>query len=90
MKSPIRVMFLGNRRIAWDALKLLLSDTYRSKFDIRALVTDNKIWSAYKAVNPQNSACFISNDRRQSERIFETVITQSIDVLISIQYYVTH
>jgi len=86
IKAPIRLMFLGNRRIAWDVLKLLSSDAYCSSFDIRALVTDATIWREYQALQPQSDICFISSDRRQSEKICETVKSQSIDVLLSIQY----
>lgn len=86
MQPPIRLMFLGNRRIAWEVLKLLSSDTYRSSFDLRALVTDASIWQEYQALHPQSDACFISSERRQSEQIYETIKTQSIDVLLSIQY----
>ena len=84
--APLRIMFLGNRRIAWDALKLLLSDRYRSRFDIRALVSDSSILNAYQTLQPISSTCFISSDRRQSEIIHETIRTERIDVLISIQY----
>lgn len=84
--APIRLMFLGNRRIAWDVLKLLSSNAYRSNFDVCALVTDAKIWQTYQALQPQGDACFISSDQRQSEKIYETIKTQSIDVLLSIQY----
>ncbi|ACO75775.1 WbcV protein [Laribacter hongkongensis HLHK9] len=86
MAAPLRIMFLGNRRIAWEALKLLLSDRYRSRFDIRALVSDASIWNAYQLREPLNSTCFISSDRRQSEKIHETIRKERIDVLISIQY----
>jgi methionyl-tRNA formyltransferase len=79
-------MFLGNRRIAWDVLKLLLSDQYRSRFDVRGLVSDSSILSAYQKLQPTSSTCFISSDRRQSEIIHETIRTERIDVLISIQY----
>lgn len=85
-RPPIRLMFLGNRRIAWDVLKLLSSDAYRSSFDVRALVTDATIWREYQALHPHSDTCFISSDRRQSETIYETVKAQSIDVLLSIQY----
>lgn len=84
--APIRIMFLGNRRIAWDVLKLLLSDLYRSRFDVRALVSDSSILNAYQTLQPTSSTCFISSDRRQSEIIHETIRTERIDVLISIQY----
>lgn len=84
--APLRIMFLGNRRIAWEALKLLLSDRYRSHFDIRALVSDASIWNAYQLIDPASSTCFISSDRRQSEKIHETIRTERINVLISIQY----
>lgn len=82
----IRLMFLGNRRIAWEVLKLLFSDPYRSSFDVRAIVTDASIWQKYQALHPQSEACFISSDWRQSEQIRETIKSQSIDVLLSIQY----
>lgn len=84
--APIRIMFLGNRRIAWDVLKLLLSDQYRSRFDVRALVSDSSILNAYQTLQPTSSASFISSDRRQSEIIHETIRTERIDLLISIQY----
>lgn len=84
--APMRIMFLGNRRIAWDVLRLLLSDRYRSRFDIRALVSDESIWNAYQALQPTSSTCFISSAQRQSEKIHEAIRTERIDVLISIQY----
>ena len=84
--APKRLMFLGNRRIAWDVLKLMSSDAYRSSFNIRALVTDEKIWHAYQALQPQSDVCFISSEQRQSEKIYETIKTHSINTLISIQY----
>lgn len=79
-------MFLGNRRIAWEVLKLLSSDLYRSRFNVRALVTDTSIWQQFQLLQPQSEACFIANDSRQSGKIAETIQTQSIDVLLSIQY----
>jgi methionyl-tRNA formyltransferase len=85
-RLPIRLMFLGNRRIAWEVLKLLFSDPYRSSFDVRAIVTDGSIWQEYQVLNPRGDACFIPSDRRQSAQIRETIKTQAIDVLLSIQY----
>lgn len=86
MPSPLRIMFLGNRRIAWQALQLMLSDRYRTHFDIRALVTDESIWNAFFLRESECSTSFISSDRRQSEKIHETIRSERIDVLISIQY----
>lgn len=65
---------------------LVLSDRYRSHFDIRALVSDENIWTAYQLQEPASSTCFISSDRRQSEKIYKTIIEERIDILISIQY----
>jgi len=79
-------MFLGNRRIAWDALKVLSSDSYRESFDVRAIVSDEAIRNAYEALQPESNACFISSDKRQTDEICETITHQSIDVLLSIQY----
>ena len=85
-RPPIRLMFLGNRRIAWEVIKLLFAEPYRSNFDVRAIVTDSSIWQKCQAHYPQNDAYFISNDQRQSNQIREIIKTQAIDVLLSIQY----
>lgn len=83
---PLRIMFLGNRRIAWEILKLLSSGSCCSDFDIRAIVSDEKIWRAYEALKPSNDVSFISSKDRHSELIFETIQAQSIHILLSIQY----
>lgn len=83
---PIRLMFLGNRRIAWEVLKILSLHKYRERFDLRVLVTDPSIWNSYRRINPQQDAIFISCERRETQKIYEQVKAQSIDVLLSIQY----
>ena len=86
MRPRIRLMFLGNRRIAWESLKLLLSDSYGMSFDVRAIVTDGSIWKAWRTLCPQSEACFISSERRQSAQIREAIEVRNIDVLLSVQY----
>lgn len=79
-------MFLGNRRIAWEVLKLLTSEPYRSWFDIQTLVTDHSIWRQYQQIYPDHTANFITNSERCYSEIRESIKSRSIGVLLSIQY----
>ena len=83
---PIRIMFLGNRRIAWRALKLLTSDQYKAHFDLRVLVTDESIWRNFRILRPGNQAVHITNQQRQTDAIGHAIQSNAIDVLLSIQY----
>lgn len=86
IRVPIKVMFLGNRRIAWEVLKLLYTEPHRSRFDVRAIVSDRSICQKSQTYLADSNACYISSDQRQSELIRQTIKEQAIDVLISIQY----
>lgn len=84
--SPIRTLFLGDRRIAWEALKLLSSLSFAGRFDIRALVTSADIASAFKRQHPTIEPRMLPNDRRLSKEILDIVIAEKIELLLSVQY----
>lgn len=85
-KSPFRVIFLGNRRIAWDALNLLSEDPYRRDFDVRVIVTDADIWRNCQARGFPHDAVYISSQQRHSELIRDAIVANSVDLILSIQY----
>lgn len=86
MLSPLRVMFLGNRRIAWEALRLLSDDHYRTAFDLRVLVTDAGIREHFPRLQPEARPHFISSDARNSDELRSAIAAESIDLLLSVQY----
>lgn len=83
---PIRLMFLGNRRLAWETLKLLYAAPYHAAFNLRAVVADAAIRDHLIRLPPLGDTRFISSDARQSTQIAETIRAESVDVLLSIQY----
>lgn len=83
---PIRMIFLGNRRIAWEILKILSSDAYQSRFEICAIVTDERIWREYMFLNPYGNALYIPSHSRQSDTICDVIKLRSVEMLLSVQY----
>ena len=86
MSDPPRIMFLGNRRIAWEVLKLLHAPSYRDGLDVRVIVTDPALFALHRQYHQASRALFLSSDHRQSDQIRIAIKEQCIDMLLSIQY----
>lgn len=84
-KHRFRVIFLGDRRIAWEALKLLSSEKFASSFDIRIIVSDEEIYRRYKLSNKADVR-FLKNDERRSQEILSIIRDEKADLLLSVQY----
>ena len=85
MPEPLRLLFLGDRRISWEALKHLASPAWRDAFDLRGLVTSPDIEAHYTALTGEQPQ-FITNASRRTQAILDCIRDQQIDVLLSIQY----
>lgn len=84
--KPIKTIFMGDRRIAWEALKLLSSPSFAEHFELRALVTSADIAQACKRLLPAVEPRILPNDRRLSNEILDVVAAENIQLLLSVQY----
>lgn len=85
-QSRLKIIFLGNRRIAWEALKMLSLEPYLNAFELCAVVTDSEIWEHLKGIRPKCQSEFISSEERNTEAIRQVIERLGIQVLVSIQY----
>lgn len=81
-----KVIFLGDRLIAANALKLLASEQFSSEFEITVLVSSegfikksNKHLGVYPILT-------ISNEARNTELIEEAIVNHGVNLLISVQH----
>lgn len=80
------IIFLGDRLIAANALKLLSSQQFSEKFKIKVLVSSNEFIEnaeQYLGVNPTLK---ISNQARNADLIEEAIINNDVNLLISVQH----
>lgn len=82
---PRRLMFLGERRIAWSVLELLNEPRYRDSIDLRALVTDASTGIRH-ATAWGNPPVIIANDARRTDELLDAISAERIDLLISVQH----
>jgi len=89
VSAPIKTIFLGNRRIAWEVLKILTSPKFISHFEISALVSDPAILKAYATlpgVVASKNPITIVNDSRQTAAIEQAIERKNIELILSIQH----
>jgi len=72
-RRSFRVIFLGERRIAWEVLKSLISEEFASSFDIRTLVTDEVMCAEFIKLTGRRDLGFVRNDARRSKEILVAV-----------------
>jgi methionyl-tRNA formyltransferase len=83
---PYRLMFLGDRRISWEALKLLRSPQFQVAFDLRCLVTSPEMYGHYMAGHDGHPPRFIDNNARNTDAIKLCIEEERIDLILSVQY----
>lgn len=85
----MRTIFLGDRRIAWEALKMISSAAFRDHFDLRAVVSSEEIIDGYnRLIGARNAPPIVglSNLTRQDDQILDLIQREEITLLISVQY----
>lgn len=82
----IRLMFLGDRRIAWRALRLLSRPVNRGAFDLQAIVTDPEIWRNHLRLHPDCTAAYVSCRTRETDQIRNLIKQRRVEALLSVQY----
>ncbi|WP_422022683.1 formyltransferase family protein [Pyruvatibacter mobilis] len=81
-----RIIFLGQRQIAWNALEMLAGEELRSSFELSILVTDRNTYKRVKKELPNLNPRFIPNETRSYDDILGAIQEFNVDLLISIQH----
>lgn len=81
-----KLIFLGDRRIAWEVLKHLHGNALRDAFVIRALVSCETLEPHYAALRGDRAYRFISNRKRANAEIADAIASEGITLLLSVQY----
>lgn len=82
----MRLLFLGDRRIAWDVLTFLHRSATGRAFDLRGLVSCPSMVSPYNQLRGDEDYRFISNAARANDAIHGLIEQERIDLLLSVQY----
>lgn len=81
------VIFLGDRLIAQKCLTLLVEDKYREAFEVESIVSSKDFFdSARINLGLKSSVDFVSNEERSENRILDSIESNKIDMLISVQH----
>jgi methionyl-tRNA formyltransferase len=83
--KPFRLMFLGDRRIASEILRELMVGEFRAGFDVKVVVTSERIERWIRKIAPSR-AVYLRNDQRHLETINRLIDDQGIDLILSIQH----
>lgn len=81
----IKLMFLGDRRIAWEVLQLLQSDPFRDFFQVPVLVTGERLEQRYREI-VDIAPIVLRNDGRHTARLAGLLDEREIDCILSIQH----
>jgi len=84
-KLPLRLMFLGDRRIAGEVLKLLHKVEFKNYFDLRVLVTGEELGAWCRTISATNLVV-LRNDQRHAKRLESLIAEERIDILLSVQH----
>jgi len=84
--KKLQLLFLGERRISWEVLKILTADEFAPHFDIPVIVSNDQIHRKYIDTSPVKHVRFISNSTRKSAEILAAIHEERIDLLFSVQY----
>ncbi len=82
----LRLLFLGERRIAWNAIKMLNDDRFSNMIDIRAIVSNEPFISKHRDYIKKSELCYLKNDKRRTEEVLKIINNEKIDILLSIQH----
>lgn len=86
LKKKYNVLFLGERRIANAALRIILSGEYSDFFAIKAIVTNEDTHNFVLKEFPEAELEFISNSARNSSKIIKAIESKAINLIISVQH----
>lgn len=81
-----RLIFLGERQIAWDALIEITKPVNRDHMEIVALVCNLATNAKFRAQVAGIEPVFIPNDRRRTDEILSAIKTSGATGLISVQH----
>ena len=83
----MKVLFLGEGKLAQICLKVLMSDDFRDDFPVAAMVTSETFHNGFRTEHEEGRvAHFISNAGRNEDQILEAVNSLEIEILISVQH----
>jgi methionyl-tRNA formyltransferase len=82
----LKLMFLGQRQIAWDAMMELAEPRNRAEFDFAVLVTDPATHARLERERPGIAPRFISNEKRNTAALIAAIHEHEIDLLVSVQH----
>lgn len=81
-----KMIFLGQRQIAWKALEALARPENRQALDLAVLVTDPDTFGLVRQELPSLAPRFIANDRRRKDEIIAAIREAGVDLLVSVQH----
>lgn len=83
--SRLRVMMLGDRRIAAAVMQKFLISEWTQHFEVAALVT-NDVFFGRCVEKGLGGATLLRNDQRNTEEILSAIKTLNIDFILSVQH----
>ena len=82
----LKVMFLGERKIAWRALSLMRQPVWAQVFDLRVVVTTPDLFLRLQPLTGEANPVFMNNCDRNKEALLELIKSESIDLIFSVQH----
>lgn len=83
----MKVLFLGEGKLAQICLKILVSDDFRNDFSVASIVSSESFQNGFRTEYDEGrDVCFISNEERNEDQIIEAVNSLGIETLISVQH----
>ena len=83
----MKVLFLGEGKLAQICLKILMSDDFRNDFSVASMVSSETFQNGFRTEHEEGrDVRFISNEERNEDQIIEAVNSLGIETLISIQH----
>ena len=83
--KAIRLMFLGDRRIASEILRDLIVGNFRAAFDVKVIVTSEKIEKWSREIS-SHGIVYLRNDERHIETLNRLIDDHGIELILSIQH----
>lgn len=83
---PIRMLFLGERRIASSVLQMFLSKYRSSDFEIVGVVSSRSFFEANLRSPLSESIQFLPNSSRETDAILDLIATNNVNMLLSVQH----
>jgi methionyl-tRNA formyltransferase len=83
----MKILFMGERRIAMNCLRLLANTPKSASLELAGIVTNDLFFNGFvKEFGEYKELPFIKNDSRNSTLILEMIKALNIDAIISIQH----